>query len=186
MVATFLRGELDSPRFAADLRAELAARGLDRTLIDAPDLADPVANARREAVLLGYRPWVVQDAGGRSWQWVELTAEDVADLHYLTYSYWDELSDGTHVVRDGARNVRAGKVVFEVPNDRFWTVAGLIDAGRPMPPLIIAGGAPGTPHTLVEGHLRATGHLLAQRPPRVLKALFGNLVTLSSSGLESR
>lgn len=106
---------------------------------------------------------------------VELFRDDIENLHYVTYSYWDELSKGTHLVRDGARSVRAGELVFGVSNDGFWEVARRIDTGHSIPPLIVLSGRVGGPHTLIESHVRATSYLLAKHPPVVIKALFGTV-----------
>jgi hypothetical protein len=178
MVAVFLRGELGSPRYADTIQAELNARGLDRALIEIPDLNDRMENVQRAAVLFGYRPWLVHHGllenwpSNTVWQWVELVREDIENLRYITYSYWDELSNGTHLVRDGARSVQAWKLVSGVSNDGFWEVARRIDAGELMPPLIVLSGGASGPHTLIEGHVRATSCLLAKHPRGAIKALF--------------
>ena len=81
MVAVFLRGELRSPRYADTIQAELNARGLDRALIEMPDLNDRMENVQRAAVLLGSRPWLVghgllKDWPSHAvWQWVELVRQ---------------------------------------------------------------------------------------------------------------
>ena len=191
MIAVFLRGELGSPRYADTIQAELNARGLDRALIEMPDINDRMENVQRAAVLLGYRPWLVDygllkdGPSSPAWQWVELAREDIENLHYVTYSYWDELSDGTHCVRDGARNVQAGKLVFGVSNDNFWEIARRIDAGELVPPLIVLSAGLSGPHTLIEGHVRATSCLLAKHPRRTIKALFGTVAnSISGRGCE--
>lgn len=179
MVAVFLLGELDSPRFAETIQAALRDRKLSKALIEKPNLDSSAENAQRAAILLEYRPWLV-DFGllkewppNAMWHWAELNREDIENLHYVTYSYWDELSSGTHLVQDGAKSVKAGRVVFEVGNDNFWEVARRIDAGETMRPIIILSDGERGPHTVIEGHTRATSYLLADHAPRTVHALFG-------------
>jgi hypothetical protein len=177
MVLAFLRGELDSPRFGDAVRGGLEARRMDERLINAPNLDDEMENGLRASILREYRPWLADsDVLGAwppnaTWQWVELPRTEVEELHYIPYDYWDALSGGTHLVRDGARCVREGTVIFDVPNDRFWEVARTIDAGETLLPLIIFSVAGDGVCTLIEGHLRATGYLLAQRAPATVRAV---------------
>lgn len=176
-VAVFLRGEIASPRYRETVLAELDRRGLDRALVDTPHLESDLENNQRAAVLLAYRPLIVDDdvfghwPPDVDWQSVEFDLDEVGNFHFLTYSYWDELSSGTHLVRDGAESVRAGRVVFGVHNDMFWQIAQSIDAGKQLPPLIALDRGPDLRPLLIEGHNRATGLLLAMNPPTTIKAL---------------
>jgi hypothetical protein len=181
MVLAFLQGELDSPRFGDAVRAGLETRGFDDRLIRVPNLDDELENGHRSSILLEYRPWLVDPdllrawPPNATWRWVELTRKEVEALHYVTYDYWDALSGGTHLVRDGARSVQNGTVIFEVPNDRFWEVARKFDAGDALAPIIIVSSVGDGACTLIEGHLRATGYLLAQRVPATVRALHGEV-----------
>jgi hypothetical protein len=181
MVLAFLQGELDSPRFGDAVRSGLEARGFDERLIRVPDLDDEIENGHRGSILLEYRPWLTDPDLLRSWppnaawRWVDLTRKEVEALHYVTYDYWDALSGGTHLVGDGARSVQNGTVIFEVPNDRFWEVARKIEAGETLSAIIIVSSVGESVCTLIEGHLRATGYLLAQRAPATVRALHGEV-----------
>jgi hypothetical protein len=179
MVATFLHGELGSPRFADAIQAALINHGQSRELVEKPNLGSKTENAQRAAILLEYRPWLVdfgllKDVPSQAqWHWVDLSREDIEGLHYVTYSYWDELSNGTHLVREGAKSVAAGKTAFGVSNDGFWEIASQLEVGGTIPPIIAVAGAKGRPHTVIEGHVRATGYLLAKHRPDAMRALFG-------------
>jgi hypothetical protein len=176
-VAVFLLGELGSPRYSDNVLAELDRRGLDKSLISTPDLDDRIENEQRADVLLAYRPLILDDdVLGRwppdiDWEWVELDLDEIGNLHYLTYSYWDELSNGTHLVRTAAENVRDGNTVFDVSNDTFWDIAHRIDAREPLPPLIARTRDDEPSPLLIEGHKRATSYLLAKNPPPTVKVL---------------
>lgn len=164
MVAVFLHGELASPRFGDTIRAALHNRKLDSALIEDPNLTDKTANTERAAILLEYRPWLVdfgllkQWPPNALWRWVDLTRKDIDGLVYVTYDYWDKLSNETHLVREGARSVRIGKRVLEVSNDSFWEVARQIDAGKDVPPIIVLSGGTNNPNIVSRAirELRAT------------------------------
>jgi len=181
MIAVFLQGELDSPRFGDVIETALHSRGLSRSLIERPNLSDEAENAQRSSILFEYRPWLASAdllkgwPPKAKWQWVELARKDIENLRYVTYSYWDELSNGTHSVGDGASSVRSGKVVFDVPHDNFWKVAHRVDAREDIPPMIILSNSKGQPHIVIEGHVRATSYLLAEHPPKTLRALLGSV-----------
>jgi hypothetical protein len=93
MVATFLRGELSSERFGADIRSCLASCGQDERLITHPDLSDAAANAARRAVLAaarGYgedRELFIDFPAQVTWIRAILCAAEIARVRYMDYSY---------------------------------------------------------------------------------------------------
>lgn len=172
-VLEWLKAELDSERFGGDLRAALARAQCDETIIRAADLHDAQANQKRWRILTDYRDWLDRDLNDYDWQWVELDQNEVGSLDYINYSYWNELSDNTRKVKRAAANIANGKVVFDVPNDRFWAVAQAVEAGGALPPIIVVSGPGDTPGEILEGHVRATGYVLARQTVRPLTAVWG-------------
>lgn len=62
MIVAFLRAEIDSSRYGENyVRAGLRARGLERRLIDSPNVTDSVENGVRRQ-LMGYRGYEVRQA----------------------------------------------------------------------------------------------------------------------------
>jgi hypothetical protein len=110
-----------------------------------------------------------------TWYEAELTREDVADLHYVDYSYWNELTDHTHLVKDAAANIHKGKIVFNVSNDQFLTVAEDIRQGKhDFEPMIVWGDGEQSALTILEGHLRATAFGLAGgKAPKIIRVIIG-------------
>ena len=114
MVLALLRAEIESSRFAADLLATLAGRGLDRSLVDRADLNDPDANLKRLEVLEEHRgPRRGPGAGilggfpdDVSWSWAMLTPEELADVRYIHWDYWLEVSGGTRRPADAIARMR--------------------------------------------------------------------------------
>jgi hypothetical protein len=169
MVACFLLGELTSQRFGAGIRRALAAAGKSERLLTDVDLADPAANRARRDLLAATRGYgenrnVFEDFPGQvRWIWAMLTPGELAQVRYIEYSYWNELSGGSRLPGDAAERIRAGARVFGVPNGMFLTAARAVRRGERFSPLILAG-----PRlealVCLEGHLRLTAHALAGFP----------------------
>jgi pimeloyl-ACP methyl ester carboxylesterase len=181
MVASFLRAEISSVRWARTILSLLQQYGLNRQLIDAPDLENVTENVARATILGDYRGYgqghdLFQDyppLGTVRWQWVALSGEDVAQVRYIDYSYWNELSDRTRLATVAAENIRRGVVVFGVSNDGFWQAAIALMNGVRFPELILVRSEETSP-VVLEGHLRLTAYLLAPEETRTeVMALLG-------------
>jgi hypothetical protein len=185
MVAAFLRAEFSSPRFSVDLRQAMKRFCAAETVITHPDITDRQQNEVRAQVLGAYRGYR-QDRemfegvpDNLTWHEAELTREEIGDLRYVDYSYWNELTGNTHLVRDGVKNIRTGKIVFGVSHDRFWAVTELIARGEhEFEPIILWGRDSKSALEILEGHLRATAFGLAgDKAPDVINVLVGLIDT---------
>jgi hypothetical protein len=87
--------------------------------------------------LKDYRDWFEDDLYAYDWKLVELAVEDVKALRYIDYSYWNELSDNTHLVGVAAENVKRDKVVFDVSNAHFFDIAKAIKTGAQFAPIVV-------------------------------------------------
>ena len=172
-VLEWLKAELNSVRFNAALGAALEAAGCDETLITAARLDSEPDNAVRWRVLKSYRAWLDIDFENYDWVWVDLDRDEAGRLTYVDYSYWNELSDGTRQVGRAAANVASGRMVFDVANDHFFSVAELVTAGQSMPPIIVVADQNDGAAEILEGHTRATGYLLADSARQPLPAIWG-------------
>jgi hypothetical protein len=126
MVALFLLGELTSERFGEGIRTALAAAGQAETLITTADLGHAGQNCARRAILAATRGYgenrdVFENFPARV-RWVRGTLEpgELARVRYIKYSYWNELSGGSRLASDAARQIRRGIKVFGVSNQRFF------------------------------------------------------------------
>lgn len=181
-ILAWLRAELNTGR-SKDSDAEqtireeiidaLARHDADLTLITHADLDNDKENKTRLAVLRTYRDWMQDDLDKYSWRLAELTASDVRKLHYIDYSYWNELSNGTHEVGVGANNVRNGTTIFDVSNSIFWSIAKAFEADEIFEPIIVLREDDNAPGRIIEGHARSTGYLLATNVKRPLIAIVG-------------
>jgi hypothetical protein len=172
MIACFLLGELTSARFSAGIRRALAAAGRSERLVTDADLADPVDNGARRALLAVTRGYgqnrdVFEDFPGKvGWIRAVLTADELAHVRYIEYSYWNEVSGGSRLPGDAAARIRAGVQVFGVSNERFIAAARAVRRGERFTPLILAGPRP-EKLVCLEGHLRLTAYALAGFPVEV-------------------
>jgi hypothetical protein len=177
MVAEFLMGEVKSPRFSDKIKS--AAKALDIPLnnVLTPDLLDATQNKDRARLLKKYRGYSTKEGvfgivpNDVKWQYYELSNVDVNNLHYITYSYWDELSKGTHKVKHGAETVLKNKSVYGQSNEQFYKVAEVINGGAILPPLVLL--RHGKFLTIIEGHVRATAIAMANIKDYKIKAIVG-------------
>lgn len=182
MIASFLLGELTSDRFGAGIRAALDAAGQAAALVTAPDLGDAAQNRARRALLAATRGYgqdrdVFENFPARvRWVRAMLTPGELARVRYIDYSYWNELSGGSRLASDAARQIRHGVRVFGVPNTRFVRAARALQRGAQFPPLILAGRRHDCLICL-EGHLRLTAYALAGFPTEI-ECLVGTSPTM--------
>jgi hypothetical protein len=180
MVAVFLRTEIASTRFANDILALLARDGQPRTIIEQPNLGDPVENAYRRRVLGDWRGYG-RDEGiflhfppDVRWYRAIITKADLARVRYINYDYWNELAGGSRLAVDAAARILRGIEIFGVGNGGFWYMAEALCAGATFPELILVGTDERSPLVVLEGHVRLTAYCL--RPdctPDTLQVLVG-------------
>jgi hypothetical protein len=170
-VLIWLQAELVSKRFQDDLQKSLDKYGLSTQIITDPNLSDTSENDWRLKVLKDYRDWFEDNVYTYDWKLVELAVDDVKALRYIDYSYWNELSDNTHLVGVAAENVKRGKVVFDVSNAHFFDIAKAVETGAQFAPIVVLKREQGL--EIVEGHARATGYLLADNVTKSLQAVIG-------------
>lgn len=181
MVAIFLRAEIDSGRWGQTIRDLLVRHGLDRSIVDAPDLGNADEIAARARILGEFRGYGQNRSlfdgypAAVTWRRVALDADDLPQLRYIDYSYWNELSGGTRRASVAAENVRRGVESCGVPNDGFWKAVRALQGGARFPELILVGtDATAASQIVLEGHVRLTAYLLApEHTPAEVSALVG-------------
>jgi hypothetical protein len=179
MVAMFLRAELASPRFEQAILAMLERDGRDRTIIDHPDLTEPADNRYRAQVLAEHRGYGRDEDVFESvppdvrWYRARATKVDLAQVRYIDYDYWTELSGGSRLAVDAAERIRQGIEAFRIGNGAFWYLADALKAGASFPELILVGSDERGPLVLLEGHTRLTAYFLV---PECIPALLPVIV----------
>jgi HEAT repeat protein len=196
MVLEFLRGEVDSPRYREATLAAIAALGFGRKeLVDEADLTNDAHNKARASALArrGYDRRELLFLGfprDMHWRRVQLEAADLGRLLYVrNCSPWLEITAGpvgtTYKVADGANNLDSEHLKNVSGVDlsvAIREIAASIRRGEPHAEIIavarpVALSNTREPLVLLEGHARATAHVVASTPPT---ALLGTSDTISS------
>lgn len=175
VVLAWLQAELKSKRFQNDLQRSLDKYELSTSIITSPNLSDVSENSLRLKILKDYRDWFKDSVYAYDWKLIELAVDNVKALRYIDYSYWNELSDNTHLVGVAAENVKLGKVVFDLSNAHFFDIAKAVESGAQFAPIVVLEKEQGL--EIVEGHARATGYLLAHTPTEQLQAIVGSPIS---------
>jgi hypothetical protein len=189
MVALFLYTELASARFGDELRSLLERAGLPERVVTDPDFGDDAESQVRLRLLTeqrgyGTRTGVFEDfPNDVRWQWMAITAAELARVRYIDDDYWLELSGATRLAVDAARRIRAGVTPFGVSQDRVLGMAEALAGGARFPSLILVTTGPGGDLVVLEGHARLTAYMLArdQLPPQ-LEVLVGTSPAIARWG----
>lgn len=171
MVLAWLKSEIASPRFGTDLKGALNELGASIDLITRADINNEDENNIRFKVLRHYRKWIDFDIESYTWKLITLNQSEVGELQYIDYSYWNELSNHTRLVKAAVENVKTGQQVFDVPNDNFYSIAAGFENDQTFEPIVVI-----TKHginEIIEGHARATGYALATHTPNPLQVIIG-------------
>jgi hypothetical protein len=192
MVALFLRTELPSARWHDALQQQLRSAGLTDRVITDPDLGDDAENQVRLRILTDHRGYGTRTdhfAGfpaDVSWEWMTVTAAELADVRYIYYGYWLELSGGTRSPVDAAARIRAGATPDGLPkreHDVFAKAQAVAD-GAAFPPLILVTTGSAGALVALEGHVRLTAFMLARdHLPPELEVLVGSSAAMTRWGL---
>lgn len=166
MVARFLRGELTSERFGADLRALVRRDGVDQEVILTPELTNDTDNAYRRALLGEFRGYGQNTRlfegfpSNLTWQRAALTPAELLAIKYIDYDYWVALSRGSRLPGEAARAIQEGIRVFDLPVDGFMNAAEALRKGTHFPDLICVRMNASAQIVVLEGHVRLTAYAM--------------------------
>jgi len=188
MIAAFLAGELDSPRFGPQIRALLARDGRDPSIVDRPSLTDESTNAYRARLLDGYRAWLRREGlffgfpENVDWSRVALTADELLDILYIDWDWWLTISGGTRRPREAARLIRAGEVPGASAEGHEPIAARIRDGDAHK--LIVVTAPDHSRLVAVEGHVRLTAYALyPEYLPASMEVLLGVSDEITGWGL---
>ncbi|HYZ78309.1 MAG TPA: hypothetical protein VE596_13140 [Gaiellaceae bacterium] len=165
VVAAFLRGELDSPRYRPRLLELLAEDEVEVSVLRAPNLEDAGERGYRERLLDRYRAWLRREGlfdgfpERVTWSLVALAPEEVLAIRYIKWDWWLRISGGTRRPVEAAARIRRGEVAG-VTVEEHEPIAARLRAPEPQPPLIAVTSPDRSRLVLVEGHVRLTAYAL--------------------------
>ena len=165
MISEFLKAEYASERFSQKVRTVLSEGGFSSEIILSPDLGNDLQNALRKNILKRFRGY------GENREMFErfpavtayysclFSKEDLPDIRYIDYDYWNELSNGTHSPLIAAETIRSGKQIFGIGNEGFLTAAAYVKEHGFFPKMFFL-TSDLKRFVIVEGHLRMTAYAL--------------------------
>lgn len=178
MILEYLRAEVSSERFSDSIQEEMKKLDLDEKILLSADLQSHEENRQRRKLLGSFRGY------GRNqsmferfptvtdWKLCSFSQRDLEKIRYIDYSYWNELSGGTHRPVDGARMIRKGVCIYGQSNEGFINAASYIEKGGTFPKMFFL-TADFENFVIVEGHLRMTAYAIASNCFEDIKVIVG-------------
>ncbi len=165
MICEFLKAEYFSERFAEQLKKVMREFSVDEHIIMSADLHSSDENAQRKNILGEFRGYGLnREMFERfptdiEWNLCDFSSDDFIKIRYINYSYWNELSAGTHSPLTAAERIRIGISIYEKNNDGFIRTAEYIKNGGVFSKMIFL-TSDFESFVIVEGHLRMTAYAL--------------------------
>ena len=166
MISEFLKAEYLSERFSEQIKSEMSQLLIAEHVILEADIESANENARRKKLLSEFRGYGLnQEMFERfpavtAWNLCSFSSDDLERIRYIDYSYWNELSAGTHLPMAAAETIRKGITIYGQDNDGFLRAAEYIRSGGTFPRMFFL-TSDFDKFVIVEGHLRMTAYALA-------------------------
>lgn len=180
MIAAFLKGEINSKRFGLKIHKLLSKYSIDINIIINADVTNNQENRLRKKMLSEYRGYgknidlFEKFPVNIMWYKAVLTKRDLNKIQYIDYSYWNKLSKGTRLVKDGAESVKEGIEIFNVSNKYFYEVFEKLRKGFLFPEIILIAENEKSNPIILEGHVRLTAMLINSKYiPEKLEVIMG-------------
>ena len=178
MILEYLRAEISSKRFSDNVREAMKRLELDERIVLSANLQSDVENKKRRELLGSVRGYgrdesmferfpVVTD-----WKLCSFSQNDMERIRYIHYSYWSELSGGTHRPADAAEMIRRGVCVYGQSNEGFIHAVSYIKNGGTFPKMFFL-TADFEDYVIVEGHQRMTAYAMAPEYFKDIKVIVG-------------
>jgi hypothetical protein len=179
MIAIFLFEEIKSKRWVNKIDEIIKKENIDRSIIFNPNLNNNDENRLRKLVLKKFRGYNNKEIFKNfpkkiDWNWAILNKNDILKIKYITYDYWEELTNGTRYAKDSVKNIKNNIEIFGVSNNNFIKLSEYIKNGNKIDPLIILSPMEKKDNMIVlEGHARLTAINLVIEYITQIKILIG-------------
>ena len=159
MILTFLKGEIASQRFNEKLNNVLNELGYKKELILDGDFSNQNENVQRKNIMIKFRGYPTKELFENfpniaHWDLVEFDKNDLDNIYYINYDYWNGLSNNTSKPKEAAKTIKSGKEIYEVSNEAFIKGAELVS--KTMFPPVILITCNDKKYLIIEGHSRMT------------------------------
>ena len=159
MILTFLKGEITSQRFNEKLNNVLNELGYKKGLILDGDFYNQNENVQTKNIMIKFRGYPTKELFENfpniaHWDLVEFDKNDLDNIYYINYDYWNGLSNNTSKPKEAAKTIKSGKEIYEVSNEPFIKGAELVS--KTMFPPVILITCNDKKYLIIEGHSRMT------------------------------
>lgn len=165
MILEYLKAEYRSERFSEQIEKAMEKLSLDESVILSADLNNATENTARKSLLGEFRGYgqnreLFENFPDEiQWSLCNFVSRDLGSIRYIDYSYWNELSQGTHSPLTAARTIQNGVEIYGQSNAGFVKAAEFIKGGGKFPrPILLTSDF--ERFVIVEGHLRITAFAL--------------------------
>ena len=166
MISEFLKAEYHSERFSERIKKVMKELLLDESIILSADLNNANENIARKKLLGEFRGYGLNRKlfenfpNEIQWSLCNFESHDLVNIRYIDYSYWNELSKGTHSPLTAAQTILDGTEIYNQSNEGFLRAAEYIKSGgKFLRPILLTSDS--EHFVIVEGHLRITAFALA-------------------------
>jgi len=186
MILNFLKGELTSYRFSEKLLKVLKKLNLTKDIIINADLNNFIENKLRKTILEEFRGYNKNEVLFENFPKIkeyllcEFSSNDLKNIFYINYSYWNELSNKSSSPLIAAKNIKSNKIIYNVSNQQYLDCLNQIKKGKTFTPLIFL-TYDKLKFIVLEGHLRITAYALQ---PELFKDIKCIVLECSKEDLE--
>ena len=165
MISEYLKAEYRSERFSEQIKKAMKKLLSDESIILSANLNDVNENTARKKLLGEFRGYGLNRELFENfpdeiqWSLCNFVRDDLNSIRYIDYSYWNELSQGTHLPLTAAQTILNGIEIYDQSNEGFVKAAEFIKSGGKFPrPILLTSDS--EHFVIVEGHLRITAFAL--------------------------
>lgn len=178
MISEYLKAEYTSARFSEKIKETIKTLSLNEKIILTPDLQNADENKQRKETLALARGYGVNQKMFERFpqitQWLlcSFSQDDLKNIRYIDYSYWNVLSGGTRLPIDAVKTINEKKFIYGQNNDAFIQAALHIKNGGTFPKMFFV-TADFEKYVIAEGHLRMTGYAISPENFNDIEAIVG-------------
>ena len=165
MISEFLKAEYHSERFSEHIKKVMKELLLGESIILSADLNNMKENIARKKLLGEFRGYglnreLFENFPNKiQWSLYNFVSCDLNNIRYIDYSYWNELSKGTHSPLIAAQTILNGIEIYNQSNAGFVKAAEFIkNGGKFLKPILLTADL--EHFVIVEGHFRITAFAL--------------------------
>lgn len=178
MISEYLKTEYHSERFSEQIKMVMKEFLLDENVILSADLNNTNENIARKKLLGEFRGYGLNRELFENfpdeiqWSLCNFVSDDLNNIRYIDYSYWNELSLGTHSPLIAAQTMLDGIEIYGQSNEGFLKAAEFIKSGgKFLRPILLTSDF--EHFVIVEGHFRITAFALVPEYFNNVKCLVG-------------